>query len=648
MLLFPACTAGLTAGLPPSGTAELAQSIPAPSPGPSPAETLAVVPRAKRVVRGRGDFRWGTSVVFGVGTDAARVAARVLTDFARSAGLHVTVGANEPGASIVFRAAGATDDAGPEGYTLSVSSERILIAASQRAGFDYAVQTLMQITATHAVGRVETPALSVRDWPSYRWRGIHLDVSRHFFALPTLERYIDLAQRYKLNVFHWHLTDDEGWRIEIKRRPLLTSGDSCKALPGGCAFYSQAEIRALVAYAHERDVLVVPEIDVPGHSGAAIRAYPELACEGRPGAKVMCPSEKTFAFLDDVLAEVTELFPGPFVHLGGDEVSPRNWRESRLVDRLMRDNHLATYPQVQAYMMTRLARSVERRGKRAVMWDDALAGPIPQDVVVTAWRGEPAEVLGVTLGHDVVASPDGPLYFDGYQGDADQEPPAMRYRATLEQVYRHDPVSAALPAAARDHVVGVQANVWSEQIATPDHLFYMLLPRELALAETGWAGTRTDEWPGFRERLPAQLAWLSSHGYSFRVPDVEYTFSERDVRFSPLGASVESGSAATTSEVVHVTIDAPVAGEIRFTTDGSSPTDHAPRYTSPLAFRLANGERLQLRAAAFAYGRRGAVSRCTVSRVAVLAPVDGRRTFASWSALVSAQPPGVYHPPSFP
>jgi len=615
---------------------------------PAGSSALSIVPQPKQLTVGDGTYEWPISVSISAASREEKAGSRALERFVRTGGITLTETTDRARADIVFESAQPADAAlGSEGYRMAVRTNGISIAANGEAGFDYAVQTLAQITARAPSGRLETRAVTVRDWPTYSWRGIHLDVSRHFFPLPVVERYIDLAERYKLNVFHWHLTDDDAWRIEIKSRPLLADVGSCTPARRSCAHYTQADVRELVAYARERNVAVVPEIDVPGHSGAATRSYPDLACEGSTDTSVLCPTEKTFSFLEDVLGEVVQLFPGRYVHIGGDEVSTRSWRSSEEVGRLMRRNRWSSYAQVQAYVTKRLAAYLERHGRRAVVWDDALRGGVPSSAVVMAWRGEPAVRLATARGLDIVATPDGPLYFDGYQGDPEQEPGAMRFRATLQQVYRYRPPASA--AASGGHgIIGVQANVWTEQIRTPEHLFYMLLPRELALAEIAWAQPNAQQWPDFEQRLPAQLRWLSANRYAFRIPDVGFAFSDGPVRFAPNADSLESARVLTTSSSVRLVLDAPVTGEIRFTTDGTPPSARAPKYVAPVLLRLSTGEAMTVQAAAFVNGQRGPVGRCIVRRTTVLPPLASGRIYASWTALMYDRPADVYVPPTFP
>ncbi len=596
----------------------------------------SIVPLPKHLVLGDGTFAWPVSVSVAARSRTELIGFHALARFARTAGIRLTATADRARADIVFESPRPPDAAlGSEGYRLAVRPNGISIGANGAAGFDYAVQTLAQLTERAPSRRFATRAVTVRDWPAYRWRGIHLDVSRHFFPLATLERYVDLAERYKLNVFHWHLTDDDAWRIEIKSRPLLTEIGACTPAHRRCAFYTQAQIRKFVAYARERNVVVVPEIDVPAHSSAATRAYPGLACEGGTDTSVLCPTEKTFDFLHDVLGEVVQLFPGPFVHIGGDEVSTRSWRFSGEVARLVRRNRWTSYARVQAYFTNRLEAYLEHRGRRAVIWDDAASGAVSSNVVVMAWRGESAVRAAVARGRDVVAVPEGSLYFDGYQADLGQEPAAKPARVTLQQVYSYRPPPPRSGAPRRHGVIGMQGNVWTEQIRTPGHLFYMLLPRELALAEVAWARPNAARWSDFERRLPAQLRWLSARGYPFRIPDVAFGFSGGPVRFAANGDSVQSALAFTGSRLVRLALAAPVTGEIRFTTDGTAPNARARRYAAPVTIRLVRGEAVTVQAAAFVNGRRGPVGSCTLRRTAALPRLGAGRMYPSWAALMA-------------
>jgi hexosaminidase len=602
------------------------------SAAPPPQPPLAVIPLPREIATGERVYEWGAEPRLGADSADERAAAATLADHLRSLGLRPAVVARSAaGSDVTFVTLVRADGVlGSEGYALRVGASGVTIEANAAAGLANAVRTLVQLTARRAGPVLQTQTVSIRDWPRYRWRGIHLDVSRHFFPVATVERYIDVAARYKLNVFHWHLTDDEGWRIEIKSHPLLTRAGSCGA-QRECGYYTQAEIAEVVRYAAQRHVTIVPEIEVPGHAGAALAAYPELSCGAVAVPKVYCPTERTFRFLEDVLAEIVALFPGPYVHIGGDEVSSREWRSSAAVAELMRRERLSSYAAVQGYVTMRLARFLERNGRRAVAWDEVLAAPVPASVVVMAWRGGMTDVARRS-GRDVVASPDGPLYFDAYQGDSAQEPPTMRFVATLDQVYRYD---------AGD-VMGVQANLWTEQVATADHLFYMLLPRELALAEVAWSTPSARSWESFGARLPPELTWLERHGYRFRIPDVAFDLDDAGAVFAEVPGRIDAALALVPSRAVRVALSAPAPGTIRYTTDGSAPTIRSPLYRAPFTVDLDAGGAVVKAAAFLDDGSRGPLTACRIRR-GVASHAAG--TFPSWSALLAARSPNVYRPP---
>jgi hexosaminidase len=309
----------------------------------------------------------------------------------------------------------------------------------------------------------------------------------------------------------------------------------------------------------------------------------------------------------------------------------------------MQREHLATYAQVQGYITTRLARFLESNGRRAVAWDEVLEANVPTSVVIMAWRGGGMAEQAMRSGHDVITTPDGPLYFDAYQGDRAQEPPAMRFVSTLEQVYRYDPSQTA---GATSHLLGAQANLWTEQIATSDHVFYMLLPRALALAELTWTPPPAKSWSSFNARMPSELAWLEQHGYKFRIPDVAFGTSASDVRFAAVPGRIDSAVAETRSPFVRLALQSAAPGAMHYTTDGSAPTIRSPLFRSPFGVSLAPGEAVEVRAAAFLNdGTRGAVSSCTIRRRAPHAWRRSLRTFPSWTALVSSRSADVYTPP---
>jgi len=508
---------------------------------------------------------------------------------------------------------------GGEGYHLRIDGSGIAIDANAPAGIFYGLQTLDQLLPDGSDVR-EIAGVDVRDWPAYRWRGIHLDVSRHFFPVAVVERYIGVAAHYKLNVFHWHLTDDQGWRIQILRYPRLAGVGGCRAgteMEGDateidakryCGYYTQAQIRAVVAYAAQRFVTVVPEIEMPGHSQAALAAYPQLACSPGPfrvretwgvSDEILCPSEYTFSFLENVLREVMTLFPSPYIHVGGDEVPKDAWEHSAVVRALMRRKHIATYDGVQGYVDRRIEEFLAAHGRRMVGWDEILDGGVSKTAIVMSWRGEAGGIEAASRGNEAVMSPDGPLYFDAYQGDPNDEPLAIGNLSTPEDVYEYEPTPPSLTPPQAGEVIGVQGNLWTEYVATPSYLFYMLLPRMLSLGEIAWSDPHPRDWGAFEWRLGAQLPWLAEHGYAYRIPNPEFVVDGVSLRFANVSPSVRTVRATIDPGTVRVAIVTIVPGaSIHYTTDGSLPTARSAVYAAPIPVSLAAGETSRIQAVA--------------------------------------------------
>ncbi len=443
-------------------------------------------------------------------------------------------------------------DPDADAYRLEITPDAILLTASTARGIFYGVQTLRQLSASARSGGTDgepgarspaVPAVSIEDRPRFGYRGLHLDVGRHWFPVAFIERYIDLLARFKLNAFHWHLTEDQGWRIEIRSYPRLTGVGAWRretvvgkdfdpyvgdGTPYG-GFYTQAEVREIVAYAAARHVTVIPEIEMPGHSLAALAAYPELACTDGPfevGTRwgvyedIYCPGEATFEFLETVLTEVLELFPGPYVHVGGDEAPRTRWRESPLAQRIIREQGLADEAELQSWFMRRIERFLASRGRRMIGWDEILEGGLPSGATVMSWRSMEGGIEAARQGHDVIMTPGSHLYFDHYQSrDRASEPLAIGGFTPLEKVYAFDPVPDELDAQAAAHVLGAQANLWTEYIRTPAHAEYMAYPRALALAEVVWSPRESRDLEDFRQRLVPVLAGLDRLGVRFRRPE---------------------------------------------------------------------------------------------------------------------------------
>jgi len=566
-----------------------------------------VVPSPQRVVETAERYELPDTVTLtapGILPKSQALARRVLRDHHTGAALTLTQSTHDSAL-------------GSEGYRLNVNASGITIAANGGAGIFYGLQTLDQLLPP-AGGDRSVAGVDITDWPAHAWRGMHLDVSRHFFGVAVVERYIDVMARYKLNVFHWHLTDDQGWRIAIARYPRLTSVGGCRAgteIEGDateidgkryCGYYTQEQIRRVVAYAKFRNVTIVPEIEMPGHSQAAIAAYPRLGCGIQTVAvretwgvsdALYCPTEYTFAFLENVLLEVMSLFPGRYVHIGGDEVPTAAWEHSAAVRSIMRAEHITTYAGVQGYFDRRIERFVEAHGRRVIGWDDILSGGVTPDAAIMSWHGDAAGTAAARRGNDAVMTPDGPLYFDAYQGDPNDEPQAIGDLSTPQEIYRYKPVPASLVLSQSRHIIGVQGNLWTEYVATPQHLFYMLLPRMLALSEIAWRDPQPRAWSDFELAMGSQLPWLGAHGYAFRIPNPEFSVDGGALRFANVSPSVRTVDAAMKAGSVSVTITgANPSATIRYTIDGTQPSKTSAAYASPIALTLAPNQTTQITA----------------------------------------------------
>lgn len=434
---------------------------------------------------------------------------------------------------IVFRLDPTVPQASPEAYEINISGREIVVSGADSRGLFYGAVTLWQLCTTKSAmdsGEIRIRAARIADSPRLAWRGLMLDSARHYQSPQFIMRFIDWMALHKFNVFHWHLTDDQGWRLEIKKYPRLTEVGAWR-LPAGAAaaggpyggFYSQDDVRRIVAHAAERNITVVPEIDMPGHASAAIVAYPRLGVTDHPPTAV--PSdwgiysnlynveEGTFQFLEDVLDEVMTLFPGEYIHVGGDEAVKDQWKASPRVQARMREllvqgpsgNSVAEQA-LQSYFVQRIEKHLRAHGRRLIGWDEILEGGIAPEATVMSWRGLDGAVAAARAGHDTVLSPWPILYFDNRQGSGSAEPPGRGRVLSLQEVYGFDPMPAGIAPEQRHHVLGLQANVWTEHIRTEDRVAYMTFPRAAAVAEIGWSPAQTRNWEDFRRRLPSQLA----------------------------------------------------------------------------------------------------------------------------------------------
>jgi hexosaminidase len=443
--------------------------------------------------------------------------------------------------AIIFSVNADDTSIAEEGYLLNVSSDEIRISASASAGCFYAIQTLIQLIPLEHKPSLRIQAVAIADAPQYRWRGMHLDCSRHFFSKEEIKKYLDLMAMYKFNMFHWHLTDDQGWRIEIKRYPLLTQISSMRdetviGIPkdsgnkfdgkryGG--YYSQKDIKEIVAYAAQRHITIVPEIEMPGHSVAALAAYPQYSCTGGPfetrttwgvSDDVYCAgNDSTFSFLENILSEVCALFPGQYIHIGGDECPKDRWKLCPKCQIRMQTEHLANEDELQSYFIKRITAFLITKGKTVVGWDEILEGGLAPGAVVMSWRGELGGIAAAEQKHYVVMTPENPCYFDHYQSKKrNLEPLAIGGYNPLEAVYNYNPTPKKLNPYKKRYILGAQGNVWTEYMPDFLHVEYMALPRMCALSEVLWTDQGDKNYKQFIKRLSAQSKFLDAQNINY-------------------------------------------------------------------------------------------------------------------------------------
>ena len=483
----------------------------------------------------------------------------------------------------------------PEGYILNVNENYITITGGSPAGNFYGVQTLLKSIPLAEKSDVVFPAVEIADAPRFAYRGAHFDVSRHFFPTDSVKSFIDMMALHNLNTLHWHLTDDQGWRIEIKSRPKLTEVGSKR--PGTVighntgvydsipveGYYTQEEIKDIIDYAAKRHITIVPEIDLPGHMLAALAAYPELGCKDKNyevwqrwgvSEDILCAGkEETYVFLDEVLGEVADLFPGELFHIGGDE-SPRvNWENCELCQAkivelgLKSDEHGSKEAKLQSHVMQHASDFLATKGKRTIGWDEILEGGAAPNTIIMSWRGEAGGIEAARRGHDAIMTPNNYMYFDYYQTlDRENEPEAIGGYVPVEKVYSYEPISDKLTPEEAERILGVQANLWTEYIPTYSQVEYMELPRMAALSEVQWS-TQPKDYENFVSRLPQLFNRYDARGYN-------YSTHVYDIKG-------EAKSDAENREIEYVLSNSG-ASQINYTTDGTQPTKDSPVYTGSL------------------------------------------------------------------
>lgn len=581
---------------------------------------MGIIPAPVSVVKGTGEFSANKNVLILTANGSSQITT-MLREFLQAKGLNVKVSslktpitANQ---KVIILGVGE-EKLAPEAYKIVVKDNKVRLIGAQ-AGLFYALQSFMQMFPSDKVNGVYSiQNVEINDYPRFSYRGLHLDVGRHFFPLSFIKKYIDIMATYKLNNFHWHLTEDQGWRIEIKKYPKLTevggsrNGTIIGVYPGTGGtdnevykgYYTQAEAKEIVAYAAARYINVIPEIELPGHGSAAIAAYPQLSSfperdtyigndwpwsGPRTGKQVQqtwgvfddifVPSEYTFNFLQDVLDEVIAIFPSKYIHIGGDEAPKKYWKESEFCQQLIKEKGLKDEHGLQSYFIQRIEKYLNGKGRSIIGWDEILEGGLAPNATVMSWRGEKGGIEAAQQNHDVLMTPStNGLYFDHKQSISEDEPLTIGRNgkgfAHYTKVYNYDPVPAVLTEDQKKYIKGVQANLWTEYIETPAKAEYMIFPRVFALSEIAWTPLAKKNLKNFsEERLSLHLSKLDKTGTNFWVP-----------------VAIGQPDKETTGENHMISLQSPIVGaKIFYTLDGFRPSENAAEYTSPLKINVPQG-----------------------------------------------------------
>lgn len=577
-------------------------------------QEISIIPEPVSIVKNSGQFVLPPSVTIETGNDAAvrKIADSLLKQLSGATGYNISLSTQGNVANTIRLLLNTTADKsiGDEGYIVEVTSNNVIMKANKPAGLFYAVQTFLQLLPKEISSKTiakntqwQSPCVTITDYPRFGWRGLMFDVSRHFFTKQDVKEFIDEMVRYKFNLLHMHLTDDEGWRIEIKALPKLTEVGAWNVRKTGTfgnfsvpvadeprnygGFYTQDDIREIVRYAKEKFVNILPEVDVPGHSLAAVASYPDLSCTAgsenyrvRSGEKIMdwnpggikalvdntlCPAnDKVYMFLDKVFTELAGLFPFEYIHIGGDECAKNFWEKSDAVKKLMQKEGLKNMEEVQSYFEKRVEKIVASKGKKVIGWDEILEGGLAPNAAVMSWRGIKGGIEAAKLGHDVVMSPTTFAYLDYMQGDALIEPPVYA-TLRLNTAYSFEPVPDGVDAK---FIKGGQGNLWTEQVYNTRHMQYLLWPRSFAIAECLWTPKEKKNWNSFAKRVEINFDRMD-------VRQVKYARS----MFDPI-VSVKRD----TKDSIQVALSTEIQGlDIYYSFDNSNPDNFYPKYTSALS-----------------------------------------------------------------
>ncbi|WP_304252374.1 family 20 glycosylhydrolase [Parabacteroides gordonii] len=560
---------------------------------------INVIPVPVSLTQNEGVFKVGKNMAFQASTPEAKTVAEFFASKLNLAtGYQVTVGDKEVsnGISLIID---ESLDVNNEGYTLDVTANGATVKAKTPQGLFYGMQTFMQLLPAEVESPVvvsgiawTAPCVSVKDEPRFGYRGFMLDPCRHFIPVENVKKQIDVLSLFKINRMHWHLTDDQGWRIEIKKYPKLTEVGAKRIEGEGTeygGFYTQEEIKEVVKYAADRFVTVIPELELPGHEMAAIAGYPELSCKGEQSTPriiwgvediVMCAGkEETFKFLEDVIDEIAPLFPSEYFHIGGDECPKISWKQCPLCQKRIKEEGLkgdkqhSAEERLQSYFVQRMEKYLaDKHGKKIIGWDEILEGGLAPSATVMSWRGEAGGIAAANMDHDVIMTPgSGGMYLDQYQGDSKIEPVTIGGYATIEKVYSYNPIPDTLVATGKaQHILGVQCNNWSEYMYNTDLMEYRMYPRALAVAEIGWSPLTRKDYKDFEHRLDNALVRLDAHNINYYIPQPEQPNGSTN-----LVAFTDKASLAfkTTRPV-----------KVVYTIDGTEPTAESTVYSAPIEF----------------------------------------------------------------
>lgn len=540
----------------------------------------------------------GTKIMYPEGNERMQKNAEFLASYIKDlTGKSLSVQAGTEGKGILLQLGGSSEN--PEGYQLKVTDANVVISGPTEAGVFYGIQTLRKSIPVVQGMDIALPAVEISDYPRFSYRGAHLDVSRHFFPVDSVKRFIDMLALHNINRFHWHISDDQGWRIEIKSRPELTEIGSKRTetvighntgkydgQPYG-GFYTQEEAKEIVAYAADRHITVIPEIDMPGHMQAALTAYPELGCTGGPyevwkiwgvSDNVLCAgNDKTLQFIDDVLTEVMEIFPSEYIHVGGDECPKTQWEKCLKCQARIKalglhsDEKHSKEERLQSFVINHAEKFLNEHGRQIIGWDEILEGGLAPNATVMSWRGEAGGIEAAKQKHDVIMTPNTYLYFDYYQTkDVENEPLGIGGYVPIEKVYGYEPTPSSLTPEEQKHIIGVQANLWTEYIPTFSHAQYMVLPRWAALSEVQWTMSDKKNYADFLSRLPRLIKWYDAEGYNY----AKFVF-DVSAEFTP-------NPTDGTLDITLTTID---NAPIHYTLDGTEPTATSPLYEGTLKIK---------------------------------------------------------------